>query len=127
MSATVPVNPKPFLNQLTGKKIMVKLMGMEYQGFLVSTDAYMNLQLASTEEFIDGKFAGNPREVLIRVRGDPARDRRARTRDRINPNSHSPRAPRERAPAAIFSPPAFARRPGVPARSLTSTPNTPQV
>ena len=67
MSATVPVNPKPFLNQLTGKQVLVKLKwGMEYKGFLVSTDAYMNLQLASTEEFIDGKFAGNLGEVLIR-------------------------------------------------------------
>ena len=67
MSATVPVNPKPFLNQLTGKQVMVKLKwGMEYKGFLVSTDAYMNLQLASTEEYIDGKFAGNLGEVLIR-------------------------------------------------------------
>lgn len=67
MSATVPVNPKPFLNQLTGKQVLVKLKwGMEYKGFLVSTDAYMNLQLASTEEYIDGKFAGNLGEVLIR-------------------------------------------------------------
>ena len=67
MSATVPVNPKPFLNQLTGKQVLVKLKwGMEYKGFLVSTDAYMNLQLASTEEFIDGKFAGNLGEDFIR-------------------------------------------------------------
>jgi hypothetical protein len=45
MSASVPVNPKPFLNQLTGKPIIVKLKwGMEYKGYLVSTDAYMNLQ-----------------------------------------------------------------------------------
>ena len=78
MSATVPVNPKPFLNQLTGKQVLVKLKwGMEYKGFLVSTDAYMNLQLASTEEFIDGKFAGNLGEVFIRyasvsVRRGPA-------------------------------------------------------
>ena len=56
MSATVPVNPKPFLNQLTGKQVLVKLKwGMEYKGFL-----------ASTEEFIDGKFAGNLGEVFIR-------------------------------------------------------------
>ena len=67
MSATVPVNPKPFLNQLTGKPIIVKLKwGMEYKGFLVSTDAYMTLQLARTEEYIDGQFAGNLWEVLIR-------------------------------------------------------------
>ena len=81
---TVPVNPKPFLNDLTGKPVVVKLKwGMEYKGrrclalsglilvtcapgrphllmsscphvgyfhagYLVSVDAYMNLQLAST-------------------------------------------------------------------------------
>lgn len=78
----VPVNPKPFLADLTGKPIIVKLKwGMEYKGwcaaccrlqashptgFLVSTDAYMNLQLANTEEYIDGSFTGNLGEVLIR-------------------------------------------------------------
>jgi small nuclear ribonucleoprotein (snRNP)-like protein len=39
------VNPKPFLNSLLGKVVMVKLKwGHEYKGFLVSTDGYMNLQ-----------------------------------------------------------------------------------
>mmetsp|Transcript_10045 Transcript_10045/g.11728 ORF Transcript_10045/g.11728 Transcript_10045/m.11728 type:complete len:90 (-) Transcript_10045:507-776(-) len=67
MSATVPVNPKPFLNDLTGKAVIVKLKwGMEYKGYLASVDAYMNLQLASTEEYIDGEFTGNLGEVLIR-------------------------------------------------------------
>ena len=43
---SVPVNPKPFLAQLTGKLVHVKLKwGMEYKGYLVSTDAYMNLQV----------------------------------------------------------------------------------
>lgn len=84
-SQFVPVNPKPFLADLTGKPIIVKLKwGMEYKGvqvlehpshevftrhcsgFLVSTDAYMNLQLANTEEYIDGSFTGNLGEVLIR-------------------------------------------------------------
>lgn len=65
--AFVPVNPKPFLNELTGKPVIVKLKwGMEYKGFLVSVDSYMNLQLASTEEWINEKFAGNLGEVLIR-------------------------------------------------------------
>ena len=36
MSPTVPVNPKPFLNQLTGKPIIVKLKwGMEYKLSLI--------------------------------------------------------------------------------------------
>eukprot|EP00752_Nemacystus_decipiens_P018460 g16550.t1 len=62
-----PVNPKPFLNELTGKPVMVKLKwGMEYKGFLVSVDTYMNLLLTSTEEYVDGEFAGNLGDVLIR-------------------------------------------------------------
>ncbi len=32
---TVPVNPKPFLNDLTGKPVIVKLKwGMEYKGIV---------------------------------------------------------------------------------------------
>jgi len=65
--ATMPINPKPFLNGLTGKMVVVKLKwGMEYKGFLVAVDGYMNLQLANTEEFIDGSLSGNLGEVLIR-------------------------------------------------------------
>merc|ERR1712136_85074 len=63
----MPLNPKPFLNGLTGKPVMVKLKwGMEYKGYLVSVDGYMNLQLVNTEEYIDGALAGNLGEVLIR-------------------------------------------------------------
>ncbi|KAK4404016.1 putative small nuclear ribonucleoprotein F [Sesamum angolense] len=65
--ATVPVNPKPFLNNLTGKPVMVKLKwGMEYKGYLVSVDSYMNLQLANAEEYIDGQSTGSLGEILIR-------------------------------------------------------------
>ena len=39
--------------------------GTEYQGKLESADAYMNLQLTQTEEFLDGQFAGFLGEVLI--------------------------------------------------------------
>lgn len=39
---------------------------MEYQGKLASSDAYMNLQLLETEEFIDGELAGFLGEVLVR-------------------------------------------------------------
>ena len=91
----MPVNPKPFLQELTGKPTIVKLKwGMEYKGalplragmdllprlrarsdlcsraagagFLASVDRYMNLQLANTEEWVDGTFSGNLGEVLIR-------------------------------------------------------------
>lgn len=61
------VNPKPFLSDLTGRSVKVKLKwGMEYQGKLESADAYMNLCLTGCEEFIDGQFAGFLGEVLIR-------------------------------------------------------------
>lgn len=46
----------------------------------MSVDSYMNLQLASTEEWIDGQFSGNLGEVLIRcnnvlyIRGVPEED-----------------------------------------------------
>nr|GEW91114.1 probable small nuclear ribonucleoprotein F [Tanacetum cinerariifolium] len=64
---TIPVNPKPFLNNLTGKPVIVKLKwGMEYKGYLVSVDSYMNLQLANSEEYLDGQFNGSIGEILIR-------------------------------------------------------------
>ncbi|KAK1278373.1 putative small nuclear ribonucleoprotein F [Acorus gramineus] len=39
---------------------------MEYKGYLVLVDSYMNLQLANSEEYIDGQFQGNLGEILIR-------------------------------------------------------------
>ena len=53
---------------LTGQLVKVKLKwgGMEYRGRLESADAYMNLQLTETEEFLEGQFAGQLGEVLIR-------------------------------------------------------------
>jgi small nuclear ribonucleoprotein F len=63
----VPVNPKPFLNDLVGEPMICKLKwGMEYKGVLVSVDSYMNMQLANTEEFIDGVSTGVLGQVLIR-------------------------------------------------------------
>ena len=67
MAATMPINPKPFLNGLTGKPVMVKLKwGHEYKGYLVSVDGYMNIQLANAEEHIEGHCTGSLGEVLIR-------------------------------------------------------------
>ncbi|PWN94075.1 putative small nuclear ribonucleo protein F [Acaromyces ingoldii] len=68
MASFQPVNPKPFLQLQTGKPVVVRLKwgGMEYKGFLVSTDNYMNLQLANTEEFKDGKPNGKLGEVFVR-------------------------------------------------------------
>ena len=61
------MNPKPFLLDLQGEAVKVKLKwGMEYQGKLESTDAYMNLLLKECEEYVDGQFAGFLGDVLIR-------------------------------------------------------------
>ena len=61
------VNPKPFLNDLTGKDVIVKLKwGMEYEGKLLSVDSYMNVQLGDAKEYIDGQLAGALGEILIR-------------------------------------------------------------
>mmetsp|Transcript_27167 Transcript_27167/g.20326 ORF Transcript_27167/g.20326 Transcript_27167/m.20326 type:complete len:84 (+) Transcript_27167:45-296(+) len=61
------VNPKPFLGDLTGRPVIVKLKwGMEYKGTLMSVDSYMNVQLNNTEEYVDGELSGNLGEVLIR-------------------------------------------------------------
>ena len=40
--------------------------GHEYKGYLMSVDGYMNLQMAQTEEFIDGNCTGNLGDVLVR-------------------------------------------------------------
>ncbi|KAH9007089.1 hypothetical protein EDB86DRAFT_2869906 [Lactarius hatsudake] len=56
-----------FYKELTGKPVFVRLKwGLEYKGFLVSTDGYMNLQLANTEEFQNGESNGTLGEVFIR-------------------------------------------------------------
>lgn len=84
------------MQELTGKAVYVKLKwGLEYKGFLVSTDGYMNLQvrlfvtfpdvsfslvivsigfdqqLANTEEFQDGVSNGALGEVFIRYATHP--------------------------------------------------------
>jgi len=41
-----PVNPKPYLQDLTGKVVNVRLKwGLQYRGYLISTDGFMNLQV----------------------------------------------------------------------------------
>ncbi|KAG4911457.1 hypothetical protein JHK82_052055 [Glycine max] len=52
---------------LIGKPVIVKLKwGMEYKGYPVSIDSFMNLQLANIEEYNEGQFIVNLEEILIR-------------------------------------------------------------
>ncbi|KAJ2696017.1 U6 snRNA-associated Sm-like protein LSm6, partial [Coemansia spiralis] len=68
MSVFTPVNPRPFLQSLVSKPVVVRLKwGQEYKGVLVSTDQYMNVQLADAEEFQDGNSLGQlSGELLVR-------------------------------------------------------------
>ncbi|GBN42994.1 putative small nuclear ribonucleoprotein F [Araneus ventricosus] len=62
-----PFNPKPFLADLVGEEINVKLKwGMEYRGKLICADSYMNVQLENAEEYIDGRALASIKMVLIR-------------------------------------------------------------
>ena len=61
------MNPRPFLDELINKCVLVRLKwGIEYKGILVSFDKYMNLQLRETEEIINGQSKGSLGEILIR-------------------------------------------------------------
>ena len=67
MTKTIPINPKPFLEDITGKLVSVKLKwGWELRGILKSTDQYMNLQLLNSEEWVNGECRGTLGEILIR-------------------------------------------------------------
>ncbi|CAM4744407.1 unnamed protein product [Rotaria magnacalcarata] len=61
-----PLNPRPYINELVGKKILTRLKwGMIYS-VLVSVDQYMNIQLGNAIEYIDDQNKGPLGEVLIR-------------------------------------------------------------
>lgn len=61
------INPRPFLHELTGKRVILKLKwGQEYNGILVSVDSYMNFFLQDTEEYIEGELTGPVGEVMVR-------------------------------------------------------------
>ncbi|KAF2661407.1 small nuclear ribonucleoprotein F [Lophiostoma macrostomum CBS 122681] len=68
MAAVAPFNPRPMLQSLVDKDIIVRLKwgDTEYKGRLVSMDLYMNIQLANTEEFVNGQSSGTLGQVLIR-------------------------------------------------------------
>ncbi|KAJ1921352.1 hypothetical protein H4219_000669 [Mycoemilia scoparia] len=68
MSGINPVNPMPFLKDLTGKPVFIKLKwGYGYRGDMESVDPYMNIKLVNISEERDGvpseQLSG---ELLIR-------------------------------------------------------------
>ncbi|KAM7179737.1 small nuclear ribonucleoprotein F isoform 1-T1 [Macrochelys suwanniensis] len=63
---SLPLNPKPFLNGLTGKPVMVKLKwGMEYKGYLVSVDGYMNMQVSGSRDAVAPGRPQGLREIRV--------------------------------------------------------------
>jgi small nuclear ribonucleoprotein (snRNP)-like protein len=46
--------------------VRLKWGATEYHGRLISVDAYMNVQLHGTEEYVNGKSTGTLGQVLIR-------------------------------------------------------------
>lgn len=53
-----PINPRPFLDEVTGRWVSVKLKwGWELRGILKSSDAYMNLHV-NTKYYVDPEFRG---------------------------------------------------------------------
>ena len=61
------MNPIPFLYELIGKSVLIRLKwGIEYKGVLVSFDKYMNIQLREAEEIINNEIKGSLGEIIIR-------------------------------------------------------------
>ena len=55
------------MTDLVNKNIVVRLKwGIEYTGKLLSYDKYFNLQLANSEEYVEGNCRGSLGEILIR-------------------------------------------------------------
>ena len=62
------MNPIPFLYELIGKKVIVRLKwGIEYKGVLVSFDKYMNFQLREAEEIINNEIKGSLGEIINKM------------------------------------------------------------
>ena len=61
------INPHPFLLDLVGKPVIVKLKwGSEYHGILLSTDAHMNVEISNVNEWISGNLASSLGTVIIK-------------------------------------------------------------
>ncbi|CDK26285.1 unnamed protein product [Kuraishia capsulata CBS 1993] len=68
-----PINPKPFLNSLVDKKVVVKLKfnKIEYHGKLISVDNYMNLLLDEDTLEYDLSAKGKTQGEILATGGTP--------------------------------------------------------
>lgn len=66
--AFTPTNPKPFLRELVGKRVIVtlKFNKTQYRGTLVSSDNYFNIQLADASEYVAGEDKGLVGDLFVR-------------------------------------------------------------
>ncbi|XP_021310971.1 uncharacterized protein LOC110433363 [Sorghum bicolor] len=91
-SKTVPVNPKPFKNNLSGKPVVVKLMwGMDYKGI-------EGVWICHGSGFIEGSRQAASAFLVSKPAGRPARragsggDRESHVRDPIAGGNRSAQA-----------------------------------
>jgi len=60
-------DPSSFLTETIGAPVKVKLnSSVEYRGYLMSVDGYMNISLEKTEEYVDGKLRRSYGEAFVR-------------------------------------------------------------
>lgn len=67
-SSALQIQLLTFVDGSVNQPVIIRLKWgqTEYHGRLISVDSYMNIQLSSTEEYIDGKNTGQLGQVLIR-------------------------------------------------------------
>ncbi|URE37624.1 U6 snRNA-associated Sm-like protein, partial [Musa troglodytarum] len=58
--------PTDFLKSIRGRPVVVKLnSGVDYRGILACLDAYMNIAMEQTEEYVNGQLKKNVRVPSI--------------------------------------------------------------
>lgn len=62
------INPKPFIRDLVGTEVLVKLKfnNTSYKGKLQSSDNYFNISLSDPEEIVDGQATKLGNDLFIR-------------------------------------------------------------
>lgn len=62
------INPKPFIKELVGTKVLIKLKfnNTSYKGILNASDNYFNISLSDPEEIVDGTSTPLGNDLFIR-------------------------------------------------------------